>query len=275
MKFAFSANAFRNHTLSETIRMIGLAEYAGIEIMADRPHAYPPDLDRAAIDRIKAETTAASLTIANINAFMLCAIQDFHHPSWIEADRAFRQQRITYTIQCLELAAHLGVPTISTEPGGPLDGMDRQQALDIFADGLNRVLPRARDLGVTLLIEPEPGLLLETSEQYLDFITAHGQEGLALNFDIGHFFCVGEDPAQKIHELRHHIRHFHLEDIPADRSHRHILPGDGAIDLASVLQAITDIGYDGFVTVELYPYEDSAAETARKARQFLNTLGHG
>ena len=50
------------------------------------------------------------------------------------------------------------------------------------------------------------------------------------------------------------------------------LPGMGAIDLKKVLDAIDGIGYDGFVTVELYPYEDQPIEAARLALSHLQTL---
>ena len=64
-----------------------------------------------------------------------------------------------------------------------------------------------------------------------------------------------------------YIRHVHLEDIAATRVHQHIVPGEGAIDLAPVLGALREIGYEGWVTVELYPYisdPDTAARTARE-----------
>jgi sugar phosphate isomerase/epimerase len=207
---------------------------------------------------------------------MLCAINNFHHPSWIEKDKHYRELRIRHTLNCIDLAAKLGVRTISTEPGGPVNGMPRETALEIFMEGLSRVVPYAIEKGVVVLIEPEPGLLIETSDQFVSFIDQFGHKGMGLNFDVGHFYCVGEDPAAKIKELKNYIFHFHLEDIPESREHRHILLGEGGIDIPGVLNAIEAIGYQDFVTVELYPYQDSAPETARKARNYLRKVcGYG
>ncbi len=67
--------------------------------------------------------------------------------------------------------------------------------------------------------------------------------------------------------LARHIRHFHLEDIAATRVHHHLIPGEGAIDFAATLRAIRAIGYQGWITIELYPYVDDpdmAANTARR-----------
>ena len=45
MKFAFSTNAYRQHSLEESIASIKNAGYSALEIMCDTPHAYPPLTD--------------------------------------------------------------------------------------------------------------------------------------------------------------------------------------------------------------------------------------
>ena len=273
MKFAFSTNAFRKFSFSEAAEAITGAGYTGIEIMCDTPHAFPGQLPDTGIRDMKEALKRHSLDISNLNAFMMCAVQDFHHPSWIEKDEAFRQIRVQYTLDCIDLAAELGAKTISTEPGGPLpDGMDRGTALSIFSDGLQAVLPRAKDKGIQVLIEPEPDLLIQTSDEFLSFMEGFSHPNLGLNLDVGHFYCVGEDPAQVILKLKDHTRHYHLEDIPENREHRHILPGQGGIDMRAVLQAIEKTGHEGFVTVELYPYLDEPGKAAADALAYLKKV---
>ncbi len=269
MKFAFSTNAFRRFSFSGAAESISKAGYTGIEIMCDTPHAFPGQLSDPDILGIKEALKRHHLAISNLNAFMMCAVKDFHHPSWIEKDEDFRRIRIQYTLDCIDLAAKLGAKTISTEPGGPLDGMDRETAVSIFSDGLKEVLPRAEEKGIMLLIEPEPDLLIQTSDEYLSFMKNFSHPNLGLNLDLGHFYCVGEDPAEVVLKLKDHTRHYHLEDIPKSREHRHILPGQGGIDMKQVLQAIQNTGYEGFVTVELYPYLDEPGKTAAEALTYL------
>lgn len=272
MKFAFSTNAFRRFSFSHAAKMVSEAGYDGIEIMCDTPHAFPDELSEPDIEEIKEALNKNHLQISNLNAFMMCAVRDFHHPSWIETDPAFRQVRIQYTKDCIDLAAKLGARSISTEPGGPLDGLAPDTATRMFIEGLEQVLPRARDKGILLLIEPEPDLLIETSDQYLAFLDQFSHPNLGLNFDIGHFYCKGEDPVEAIYKLQHHTRHYHLEDIPESREHRHILPGQGGIDIKGVLNAIEDTGFDGFITVELYPYLDEPGSAAAQARTYLKAV---
>ncbi|MDD4787094.1 MAG: sugar phosphate isomerase/epimerase, partial [Pirellulales bacterium] len=126
--------------------------------------------------------------------------------------------------------------------------------------------------GVDLLIEPEPGLLVETFEQYLEFSGRVNSPALGLNFDIGHAFCMRQEPQDWIPQMAPHTRHYHIEDIAANRRHAHLVPGEGAIDFAAVLRAILATGYQGWVTVELYPYVEDPDTAGRRAKDHLHTV---
>jgi sugar phosphate isomerase/epimerase len=204
---------------------------------------------------------------------MLNAIGDFWHPSWIERDPALRKKRIDHTLDCIDLADKLGAKTISTEPGGPLDGMDSEEGRKLLLEGLSAVEDSAREKGIRVLIEPEPELLIETSNQFKAFFKNLDSTIFGLNFDIGHFFCVGEDPVALVKEHKDVTYHFHLEDIAESRVHHHLIPGKGVIDLKGVLESIHEIAYDGFITVELYPYEDNPVDTAKTALEYLKGIG--
>ena len=272
MKFAFSSNAFRAFSLVETIEELGKIGYEGIEIMADRPHAYPTDLNNSQINQIKEALNKWNMSISNINAFMMTAVGDFHHPSWIEQDKNKREIRIQHTIDSIRLASKLGARSISTEPGGPLDGMKEEEALKIFVDGIHRVAKYAEEEGVYLLIEPEPALLIETSTQMKKFFAMMESDWVALNCDLGHFFCVGENPADVTLDMIEWIKHFHLEDISSDRKHEHLMLGDGAMDIPNIVKTIRNIPYRDFITIELYPYQTNPVDTAKKTYDYLNAL---
>lgn len=269
MKPAFSSNAFLRYGLLETIAIVAATGYEGIEIMADVPHAFPLHLTDKDVHRIRTALSNHGLQISNVNAFMHHADGDTYHPSWIEKDRALRAKRVDYTLRCIDLAASLGAQNISTEPGGPLEGMSRKQGLTFFREGLAAVEERAREKGIRILIEPEPGLLIENSRQFLDLFKELDPNVFGINFDVGHFFCVGEDPSDLLRSMREIIHHIHLEDIAPTREHHHLMLGHGAINLPDVLNTIEEIGFTGFVTVELYTYEHAAAEAAREAFEYL------
>ena len=273
MKFAYSSNAYRRWPIEAAIERIARIGFAGFELMADEPHAWPATMTPAAIDALRKKIESSGLTISNINAFMMNAVQDFWHPSWIEPDAEYRRLRVEHTKASLRMASRLGAKTISTEPGGPLpDGVSRGSALDSFTSGLREVLKVAEAVGVMLLVEPEPGLLIESATQFEELAARLDSPMFGLNFDIGHFFCVSDPLPETIHRLQKWTRHFHFEDIAASRVHEHLVPGAGVIDFAAVLQAIQSTGYDGWITVELYPYLDDPDAAGREALSYLNRL---
>lgn len=277
MKLAFSTNAYLNFSFTEAVRRLAAIGYTGVEIMADVPHAWPAYLLEEQKQGIRDALAKHRLAISNINAFMMNAINDrrqkYWHPSWIEPDPHYRQVRIDHTIRALTLARELGSPCITTEPGGPVEkGASWTKALQLFVEMLKPVIAHAEKEGVLLLIEPEPDLLVEKAEQFEELMKHLDSPAVGLNFDIGHFYCVGDDPAPTVHRLAKYLRHVHLEDIAATRVHHHLIPGEGAIDFAAVLQALRAIGYQGWITIELYPYIDDPDVAARTARERILPL---
>jgi sugar phosphate isomerase/epimerase len=275
-RLAFSTNAFKKNTLTEAIDAIASIGYGAVEIMADVPHALPQKFDRQQREALKRQIQQRGLTVSNINAFTLFACGDTYHPTWIEEDPSLRETRIQHTLAAIELASELGAPTVSLQPGGPLIGtpLSREAAAERFAEGLHKVLPRAKELNITLGIEPEPGLFIQDSREYLEFKNAffRNEDRIKMNCDIGHLFCVGEDPADVVRRLSEHVAHVHVEDIGKNRVHQHLTPGKGAIDFRAVFDALRDVRYSKPATVELYPYETTAAGVAKRAWDHLMPL---
>ncbi len=271
MKLAFSTNAFKKYSLEDSIRRISKIGYEGVEILADIPHAYPPMFGKEQIGSAIDTLSECKIQVSNLNAFTLYAITDVYHPSWIENDNSLRELRIQHTINCIELAQKIGSRNISTEPGGPVEPgvTDIVGLRKLFISGLSKAAAIAEKNKIKILIEPEPNLLLENSVEFLDFIKNVDSDYVKLNFDIGHFYCVKEDPSKLVYGLADYIEHFHLADIATNRVHYHLIPGEGSIDFRSVFKAIDEIGYKGFVTVELYPYQDDPMYAAKAAYDYL------
>ena len=275
-RLAFSTNAFKKNSLDEAIDAIADIGYAGVELMADLHHAYPPSMDASRRRQTQEHLATRNLPVSNVNAFTLFACGDTYHPTWIEPDLTKRQMRVDHTLACIELAAQFGARTISLQPGGPLIGtaITRDQAACAFAEGIEKVLPAAKKNNLILAIEPEPGLFIESSGEYLEFKKRFfkNNPNVLMNCDIGHLFCVGDDPADVIRKNPEQIAHVHVEDIGKNRVHQHLTPGKGVIDFASVFTALKDIEYGGWTTVELYPYETTAAGVAKLAYEHLRSI---
>ena len=279
-RIAFSTNAYKRTSAEQAVTSIASLGYAGCELMADQPHFTPAEMSSRDVMRLAEHVEDNGLLVSNVNAFTgFFAAEDgrptgdTYHPTWLDADPDRRERRVRHTLSCLRLAAAVGTSTISLQPGGPLvgTGLSREAAGSRFAKGVRRCLPTARELGITITIEPEPGLFLETTDEYRDWKREHFEDDplVSMNFDVGHAFCVGEDPAIVARDLAGEYAHVHLEDIAATRVHQHLAPGEGAIDFRALFDAFDDVGYVGWVTVELYPFLNDAEGAARRAMTYL------
>src|SRR3954470_12135846 len=112
MQLAFSTNAYLKHPFEEAAERIARIGYAGLELLADVPHAWPAGLLEGQKRAIGAAMERTGLPFSNINAFMMNAIaarrQAYWHPSFLEPDPHYRQVRIDHTRRALSLCAELG-----------------------------------------------------------------------------------------------------------------------------------------------------------------------
>ncbi len=274
MKLAFSSNAYMHFSIEDTIRKMAELGYSGIEVLADVPHAWPAGLLEERKQSIRDCLAEHNMTISNVNAFMMNAVADprqpYWHPGWTDPDPHYRAIRREHTIRSLHLAKEIGAPHITTEPGGQLTpDQTWDEGADIFYEEIMPCLEVAEKIGIPLLIEPEPELLLETFGEYLKFIDRIDSPMTGLNFDIGHSYCVNEDPQDWVAKMASHTKHYHFEDIADTRVHAHLIPGHGAIDFEATLAEIQKTDYDGWITVELYPYIDDPDDAARQAKDYL------
>lgn len=275
-RLAFSSNAFKKNTLGEAIASIAGIGYAGVELMADLHHAWPPTFDAARRRDTKKQLADLGVVVSNVNAFTCFVHGDTYHPTWITSDPKRLQIRIDHTNRSLELAAEFGVKTLSIQPGGPMigTGLSYEEGGKRFAESLGKCVETARQTGVTLAIEPEPGLLIQTAQEYLDFKNRYfpDERTVKMNCDCGHLFCVGDDPATVIRTMADHVAHVHLEDIGKNRVHQHLTPGKGVMDFQGIFKALNDVNYASWATVELYPYETTAAGVAEAAWRHLSNI---
>ena len=260
MKLAFSTNAYLRYPFDEAADRIRRSATRGSNCWPTSPM---PGLLGCWTARRRRSVKAMErhgLEFSNINAFMMNAVNDHRQPYWypsfIEPDEDYRRVRIDHTRRALSLCAELGAPHITTEPGGPLDA-------GAVASGGGRPVRRGPQAagracpqrGVMLLIEPEPGLLLETTDQYLEVAERVNAPSIGLNFDVGHAYCVSEDipRADRQTGAAHpalspggHRGHAGASSPGPRRRARSTSPRSST--------AIRKTGYDGWLTVELYPF---------------------
>ncbi len=277
MQLAFSTNAFTRFPLTDALRAIHAAGFAGVEILADTPHAYPDAIDEALIADVRRELETLGLAVSNINAN--CSFGYWRHappepyfePSLISPDPQHRADRTRLILRTLEFARAVGADNISITSGRLLGGMPPDAAQRQFRESILPILDRADALGVDVGIECEPGLYIEWATELRQWIDDLGHPRLGANLDVGHSQVLGEPIPEVVRLLGDRIWNLHVEDIPG-RKHYHLIPGEGTLDWPALHTALKAIDYRRFLTVELYTHTAAPHSAAEKSYAFLSQI---
>ena len=277
MKLAFSTNAYTKHSLAHALEGIRRAGFAGVEILADVPHAYPMQIDGELTRSVGQSLERLGLRVSNINCN--CSFgywkdappEAYFEPSLISPNPKHRADRTTMILRTLQFAKDIGARNISITSGRMLGGMPPVKAARQFEESIKPILDRADHLGIDLGIECEPGLFLEYVEELRAWIAKLAHPRLGANLDIGHSQVIGESIPHEVEALRGRIWNLHVEDIPG-RKHYHMIPGEGTLDWNALKGSLQKIGYDRFLTVELYTHTENPQEAAQKSFAFLSKI---
>lgn len=277
MLLAYSSNAFTKTDLISALNHIADLGYAGAEILCEKPHWYPTDVDDHSIETIKNILSERGLKVSNLNAntansyFSPAPPENVFEPSLTNDNADIRRIREAIIFRAIQLAHSIGSPCVSITSGQPAPGCLPERATAHFIESLKRICEFADRYSVKIGIEYEPGLIVERATEVCEVIHSVDSPLLGVNLDIGHSFLIREEPEQAIASLSGRIWNVHVEDIK-NMKHFHLVPGDGDLPFARYLNALKQAKYDGFLTVELYSFPQQPVEVGKRSIDFLSRL---
>ncbi|WP_426954649.1 sugar phosphate isomerase/epimerase family protein [Muricoccus radiodurans] len=251
LRFAYNTNGAANHRLADAVAIIADAGYDGVALTLDHHHLDPMEegWERRA-EALAHDLSARRLgCVIETGARYLLNPRAKHEPTLLTASAEGRDRRVAFLNRATDIGAILGAEAMSFWAGVPRPGVDREQAWTWLRDGIARVLEHAAARGVTAALEPEPGMLVETVDDWQAL--RDGLPGLTLALDLGHLIVTGErDPAAAVREFAPGIGTVAIEDM-ARGVHVHLPFGEGDMDVPGCLDALEGIGFRRLVCVEL------------------------
>jgi hexulose-6-phosphate isomerase len=190
-------------------------------------------------------------------------------------DAKTRAQIIDFTRKALRVTKWLGTDAYLFVPGA-VDVFFLPDAEVIPYDvcyqrarkAIKQLLPAAEETGVALCIENVWNKFLLSPLEMRDFIDGFKSEMVGAYFDVGNVLLTGY-PDQWIEILGKRIKRVHVKDfkcsVGTEKGFVDLLEGD--VDFEAVKKALAVIGYDGYVTAELLPFEPGRPEKTAEAMQ--------
>ncbi len=270
LRYGYVTNGLSDHRLDDALSLLSDCGYQGVGLTLDHHHLDPfaPDLV-ARVDATARRLDALGLAVVvETGARFLLDGRRKHEPTLLSEGR---ERRISLLRQAVAIAADLGAPVVSLWSGVPAPTLDKAEAWERLAVGCGEVLIDAQARGVMLAVEPEPGMLVESLDDW-DQLSARlgAPDNLGLTLDVGHCRCVEDDPVDDCVRRAggERLLHVHIEDMRRG-VHEHLDFGDGEIDFPPVMAALVEVGYRGLVCVELSRHSHAAHAAVPRAIGFL------
>ena len=186
------------------------------------------------------------------------------------ADPAIRSQAREFIRAIIDVGGEFQAPAIIGSMQGKAEGdVSREQALTWLAEALTDLGAHAARHGVPLLYEPLNRYETNLLNRQLDaaqFLEARQVGNVKLLCDLFHMNIEEVSNAATLRACGRHVGHVHFAD-----SNRQAI-GFGHTDAASVVAALKDIGFAGYLSGEILPLPDSEAAAAQTIKAIRTHL---
>jgi hydroxypyruvate isomerase len=164
--------------------------------------------------------------------------------------------------EALQAARFLGCSRLNSMFGNRVAGVTPAAQFDCAVENLTWAAPLAADAGVTLLIEPLnpadfPECAIHRTSEALEIVRRVDNPQVKLQYDIYHAQMTEGNLIHTFSKCLFEIGHMQLADVPG----RHE-PGTGEINFPTVLKALGDLNYSGYMGLEYRPSGDTNGSLA-------------
>jgi sugar phosphate isomerase/epimerase len=265
MRYAICNETFEGWEHPRICKLVASLGYQGLELapftLADRI------TDVSASRRQELKQQAADHGIALIGLHWLLAKTTGLHLTAMDA--SVRQATADYLVELARACRDLGGDILVF--GSPAQrriptGATREQAASNAVNTFRRAAAGIGDLGVKVCLEPlspPDADFLNTAQEAVGLIERIGHPAFRLHLDVKAMTTEDKPRTEVIREYARRAYHFHANDANLRG------PGFGDTDFVPIMQALSDTGYSGWVSVEVFDYKPDPETIARESIRYL------
>lgn len=265
MKFAICNETFLDWPFPKAFDLARQCGYTGIEIAPFTMALDAKDISAAQRDEVRRQAADAGLEVIGLH-WLLAKTNGYYLTS---PDAAVRRATAEYLKQLARLCRDLGGSIMVF--GSPLQrnllpGVTMDQAFGYAAEVFTAALPAFEEQDVVLAIEPlgpAEGDFLNHASDGVRLIEMIGSPHCRLHLDCKAMSSEGRPIPDIVRENAPYLVHFHAND--ANR----LGPGMGEIDFLPIFEALGQINYQGWVSVEVFDYSPGVERLTRESIEYM------
>ena len=266
MKFGICSEIFKDW--NDVARAIAYAKevgYDGFEIAPFTLAQYVTDIPHSTRREIVARARETGIDILGIH-WVLVGPEGIHltHP-----DAAIRAKTAQYLIDLVHFCGDVGGKVMifgSPKQRSVDESLSYEQAFDYAVETFEKALPTCAERGVTICMEPLTHLetnFCTSAEETVRLIERINHPNFRLLLDTKAMTFEKEGRAATIRKYAKHLAHYHANDENMNG------PGWGDVDFGPIFQALEDIHYQGYVSVEVFKFEPGPEAIATKSLEYM------
>ena len=260
-QYCLNASTIRTTPILRQIEVAAAAGYTAIELWHDQIDAHLQW--GGSLQEIRKAVSDSGLTVPTT----------IYLKGWFETTGEEHALELVECRRRMEQAAEIGA--IHCIAGPPMGHAD----LDLGAKHYRELL----ELGLEIGVKPAMEFLgfvqeLNTIEGALEVIHRAGHPQGTIVLDPFHIFRGGGSFESVRKLIASEIAICHFNDTPAlpprleQHDHSRVMPGEGHLDLRQMLRMLRDVGYDRWLSLELFREELWAADPLDVARRGLDAM---
>jgi sugar phosphate isomerase/epimerase len=268
MKFAICNETFQDWPHERAFAFARECGYTGIEIapftLADDATAVT-EKQRA---EIRSLAEKSGLEVIGLH-WLLAKTEGYYLTS---RDAAVRRRTAKYLGHLARLCSDLGGKFLvfgSPQQRNLAPGMSHDEGMDLAAEVFRAAMPELEAAGVTLAIEPlgpAEGNFLLTAASGMQLVERVASPNCRLHLDCKAMSSEATPIPNLIRQFAHCIVHFHAND-PNRQG-----PGFGELDFGPIFAALRDVGYERWVSVEVFDYAPGVERLARGSIEYMRAV---
>ncbi len=267
MKFALCNEMFEGRPMAEVASVARRLGYQGLEIA---PFTLAPSATE--VTAAKRRETRQAIEDQGLECvglhWLFAGPQGLHMTT---PDEATWTRTRDYLSALLDLCNDLGGKVLvlgSPKQRSLVEGQTPAGAWQRAADLLGLVLDKAGDLGLTICLEPlSPAEtdFINTVEEGMKMVRQLNHRSLKIHLDVKAMYSEAKAIPEIIRSVSaDEIGHFHVNDANLYG------PGMGEVDYAPIAQAIDEVGWDRWLSVEVFKYDPDPETIAKKSIEYLH-----
>ncbi|HLH54745.1 MAG TPA: sugar phosphate isomerase/epimerase family protein [Verrucomicrobiae bacterium] len=267
MRFAICNEIFKEWDLDRVFAYVARLGYHGVEIAPFTMADSVVDISKAERLRVRELAERHNIEIAGIH-WVLVKPEGLYinHP-----DAELRKRTAAYFCELVNFCADIGGSRMilgSPRQRNVLPNVSQDQARAWTLETLSEAVKRAEQRGVIICFEPlgpAETNFINSAAAAINLISELPSKSFQIILDVKAMSSESKPIAEIIRESWPHFAHFHAND-PNLKG-----PGFGNVQFKPIADALKQVGYSGFVSVEVFNFEDGPEAIAGKSLQCLQT----